>query len=132
MPGGIGPTGELFGDWWARQDITGRNVWLRSMSVRLTFDREKFYLDLGDLFELTQQMNARGPVADWQQILTAMRDNDIAGMEMAGDIITYTHRSGATYTEAVDQYLEALTPEQEAQAAEFYGWPDQPEVAPPD
>lgn len=36
------PTGELFGDWWARQDVKGRNVWLRSIGVRLTFDRERF------------------------------------------------------------------------------------------
>jgi hypothetical protein len=52
-------------------------------------------------------------------------------MEITGDGgVTYTHRTGLTYTEGVDDY--ELTPEQEAQAAEFYGWPDQPEVAPPD
>jgi site-specific DNA recombinase len=81
------PTGEKFGDWWARQDITARNVWLRSMGVRLTFDREKFYLDLGDLFELTRHLKASGPVADWQQVLTVMRDSEIAGIEMDGNDI---------------------------------------------
>ena len=90
------PTGEKFGDWWARQDVTARNVWLRSMNVRLTFDRERFYLDLGDIFELTQQMNASGPVADWQQVLTAMQDNGIAGMEINGQDIQFHHESGLT------------------------------------
>jgi len=81
------PTGEKFGDWWARQDITGRNVWLRSMNIRLEFEHGQVRLDLGDIFGLTQQMNAVGPVSDWQQVLTAMRDNGIGGMEIAGDNI---------------------------------------------
>jgi site-specific DNA recombinase len=50
------PIGEKFADWWDRQDTTARNVWLRSMSVRLEFDRERVHLILGDLFALTQQM----------------------------------------------------------------------------
>jgi site-specific DNA recombinase len=32
------PTGELFSDWWERQDTTSRNTWLRSMGIRVTFD----------------------------------------------------------------------------------------------
>ncbi len=125
------PTGETFRAWWARQGTTERNVWLRSMGVRIEFAGRDTSLDLGDIFALTEQMNASGPVADWQKVLTAMRDNDIAGMEITGDGgVTYTHRTRLTYTEGVDDY--ELTPEQEAQAAEFYGWPDQPEVAPPD
>jgi hypothetical protein len=43
-----------------------------------------------DVVKLTEQMKASGPVADWQQVLTAMRDNDIAGIEMAGDDIQFT------------------------------------------
>lgn len=76
---------ELFGDWWARQDITGRNVWLRSMNVRLEFEQGQVRLDLGDIFGLTEQMNASGPVVKWQQVLTAMRDNGVAGIEVDGD-----------------------------------------------
>lgn len=84
------PTGELFGDWWARQGITERNVWLRSMNVRLEFSGRDVSLDLGDVFKLTEQLNASGPVADWQQVLTAMRDNGIAGIEIDGDDIQFT------------------------------------------
>jgi hypothetical protein len=66
---------------------TGRNVWLRSMKVRLEFEQGQVRLDLGDIFGLTEQMNASGPVAKWQQVLTAMRDNDIAGLELNGDSV---------------------------------------------
>ena len=34
------PTGERFGDWWGRQDVTARNVWLRTMNVRAEFGSE--------------------------------------------------------------------------------------------
>jgi site-specific DNA recombinase len=78
-------TGELFGDWWERQDTTGRNVWLRSMGVRLTFDREQFYLDLGDLDTLTDQMNASGPAAYWQEVFAAMTERGIAGVTVGPD-----------------------------------------------
>jgi site-specific DNA recombinase len=61
------PTGEKFADWWDRQDTTARNVWLRSMNIRLDFEYSPaatapgIHLDLGDVFELTRQMNASGP-----------------------------------------------------------------------
>jgi hypothetical protein len=77
--------GEKFGEWWARQDIKLRNVSLRSMNIPLEFEHEHVRLDLGGAFGLTQQMEASGPVAAWQQVLTAMRGNDIAGMEITGD-----------------------------------------------
>jgi site-specific DNA recombinase len=75
------PTGEKFADWWDRQDTTARNVGLRSTNIRLDFeytpgaDTPRMNLDLGDLFELTQQMNASGPVVEWQEVLNAMHDN---------------------------------------------------------
>ncbi|MCP3811442.1 recombinase family protein [Mycobacteriaceae bacterium Msp059] len=53
------PTGELFADWWELQDVTGRNVWLRSMGVRFTFDhRNGTYWDinLGDLAEVEESL----------------------------------------------------------------------------
>ncbi|VEG58152.1 phague integrase [Mycolicibacterium aurum] len=80
------PTGELFGDWWDRQDVTARNVWLRSMGVRLDYEYTPggqdpaIRLDLGDLFALTEQMNASGPVADWQKVLQAMKREGVQGL----------------------------------------------------
>jgi site-specific DNA recombinase len=90
------PTGEKFADWWDQQDTTARNVWLPSMNIRLDFeytpgaDTPGMNLDLGDLFELTQQMNASGPVADWQEVLNAMQHNGVVGIEINGEGIQLT------------------------------------------
>ncbi len=35
-------------------------------------------------------MTASGPVAEWQEILTAMQDNGIAGIEINGEDIHLT------------------------------------------
>ncbi|MGE5531956.1 MAG: hypothetical protein ACM3VW_07575 [Bacteroidota bacterium] len=87
-----------------------------SMNVRLTFDRERFYLDLGDLEQLTEQMIARGPVAEWQKIFATMRETGIAGVEVNGQDYVIHFKNGETVATSV------LTDEQEAAAAEFYGW----------
>jgi len=79
------PTGEKFSDWWARQDTSGRNVWLRSMGVRLDFTGRNVNLDLGDLVTLTEQMTAQGPALAWRETFAAMRDGGIAGIEIDGD-----------------------------------------------
>ncbi|MCW2592894.1 MAG: hypothetical protein JWQ86_5321 [Mycobacterium sp.] len=71
------PTGEKFSVWWERQDIEGRNIWLRSMNIQAEYDREQIRLDLGDVYQLTEQMDPSGSVAEWQQVLAGMADNDI-------------------------------------------------------
>lgn len=76
------PTGELFSDWWERQDVTARNVWLRSMGIRLDFDRTGLRLDLGDLQTLTGQLRPDGAVAEWQRTFDALTANGIAGIEI--------------------------------------------------
>ncbi|SOJ53588.1 hypothetical protein MSIMFB_01088 [Mycobacterium simulans] len=73
------PTGEKFSDWWARQDITGRNVWLRSMGVRLEFDHERVHLILGELLMMAEQLNPSGPIVDLQQTFADMRSSGIQG-----------------------------------------------------
>lgn len=110
------PTGEKFADWWDAQDVTGRNVWLRSMNVRLTFDRERFYLDLGNLEQLTEQMIARGPAAEWQKTFATMHETGIAGVEVNGQDYLIHLKNGETVATSV------LTEDQEAAAAGFYGW----------
>ncbi|OBI88649.1 hypothetical protein [Mycobacterium asiaticum] len=75
------PTGEKFADWWDRQDVTDRNVWLRSMGIRLEFkyaterSTPSVNLGLGDLGTLTKQLDANGPAARWQAVLSAMGEN---------------------------------------------------------
>lgn len=45
-------TGENFGQWLERRTTDARNIWLRSMGIRLTSDNQNadpaWYLDLGD------------------------------------------------------------------------------------
>ncbi len=55
------PTGETFEAWWARRGVTERNVWLRSLAVRIEFTSRNTSLDLGDIFALTEQMEPSGP-----------------------------------------------------------------------
>lgn len=79
------PTGETFGDWWARQDVAAKNIELRRMNVRLEFEPGEYRLDLGDLETMTQQMVARGTVANWQDLFDAMRESGIQGMTVGLD-----------------------------------------------
>lgn len=98
------PTGESFGDWWDRQDVIAKNVWLRSMNVRLDFrcstgangriEVDKLNLDLGDLDTLTQQLDASGPAAQWRETFEAMEKNDIGGIEIHGDKVVFVSPDG--------------------------------------
>jgi site-specific DNA recombinase len=84
------PTGETFGIWWARHGITERNVWLRSMGVRIEFAGRNTSLDLGDILKLTEHLKAAGPATDWLALFEVMRDNGIAGIEVDGEDIQLT------------------------------------------
>lgn len=90
------PTGEPFADWWARQDVVGRNVWLRSMNVRVTYNREQMHLDLGDLETLLQELKPSGLAASYQELFKAMSENNIAGITIDADgTITLTPKDGS-------------------------------------
>lgn len=65
-------TGELFSDWWASQDVIARNVWLRSMGVRLTWNGDQMHLDFGDLRKMVENMRASGPVTKWLALLDSL------------------------------------------------------------
>jgi site-specific DNA recombinase len=84
------PTGEKFAEWWDRQDVTARNVWLRSMGVTLGFlyslegEGPTLNLDMADLETLTQQLNPSSNVTRMQELFESMKENGIAGIEMSG------------------------------------------------
>jgi site-specific DNA recombinase len=78
-------TGELFGVWWERQDIEGRNIWLRSMNVRVEYSRELIHLDLGDINQLIERVNPAGPIVELQQMFAQMSDADIQGIAFGPD-----------------------------------------------
>jgi site-specific DNA recombinase len=85
------PTGEKFADWWDRQDVTARNVWLRSMGVTLGFvyslegKGPTLNMEPGDLETLTQQLEAAGAAAALRATFEAMKANGVAGMELSSD-----------------------------------------------
>lgn len=105
------PTGELFSDWWERQDVTARNVWLRSMGVRLDFDRTGLRLDLGDLQTLTGQLRPEGAVPRWQRVFEAMSDCGVAGVEIDvdGSHRFHSHAGDVVRVNADGDVLEGLT-----------------------
>lgn len=82
------PTGEKFADWWDRQDVTARNVWLRSMGVTLGFvysldgKSPTMNIEPGDLETLTQQLEPSGAADQLRETFETMTANDIAGMEL--------------------------------------------------
>jgi len=111
------PAGEKFADWWDRQDVTARNVWLRSMGVTLGFvyslegKGPTLNLDLGDLGTLTQQLKASGPAAQWQEVFEAMTENGIAGMELGRDSVVLVRPDGQR-SPAFDLGSDSLIAEQ--------------------
>lgn len=46
-------------------------------------------LDLGDIYELTRQLVPAGPVAGWQAVMAAMREQRIGGIEIRGDDVEF-------------------------------------------
>lgn len=68
------PTGEKFGDWWARQDTEARNVWLRSMNIRLTFDNKAgavaWHVDVGDLQRFEEHLQFGKSATEAIRLLT--------------------------------------------------------------
>lgn len=86
-------TGELFSDWWQRQDVTARNVWLRSMNIRVEFGAGPISVDHGALTQLVSQLTPKGPAVELQQLFDAMTDNRVQGITVGTDgAVTFTPR----------------------------------------
>lgn len=97
------PTGEKFADWWDRQDVTARNVWLRSMGVTLGFayspegNGPTLNLDPGDLETLTQQLEASGAAAELRETFDTMTAKGIAGLELLESKVVIHLHDGRTH-----------------------------------
>ncbi len=95
------PTDELFSDWWAGQDVTARNVWLRSMNVRVEFDREQTRFDFGDLETLTEQTAGGSNAAAYKEMFAEMTKRGVAGMEVWPDRIELVERGEDPVRESI-------------------------------
>ncbi|MBF6449509.1 recombinase family protein [Nocardia elegans] len=98
------PTGEKFSDWWERQDTDTKNVWLRSMNVRLDFKCsargnrtvvDSVNLDLGDIQTLVRELKPRGAVAGWQSVFAEMTKNGVRHMEITDNTIRVYNADGS-------------------------------------
>lgn len=84
------PTGEKFGDWWGRQDVTARNVWLRSMGVRLDYRYSAGETDpgvnltVGDIETLTKRLIAGSNVTRLQKMFRSMTKSGVSNIELSG------------------------------------------------
>jgi site-specific DNA recombinase len=116
------PTGEMFADWWKSQDVPARNIWLRSNGIRFHFDGEKkIQLEMGTLEELLKQLAPGETARRMREGFVEMGEVGIAGYEFHGlDEVTVHLEDGQQFV--VDLKPHELTPEEEALAAEFYGW----------
>ncbi len=76
------PTGEKFADWWAEQNVTAKNIWLRSMNVRAEFTGQSHRVDLGDVYELTAQTSDGRNAAALKELFKEMTDRGVAGVEV--------------------------------------------------
>ncbi|MEG8180251.1 recombinase family protein [Nocardia terpenica] len=80
------PTGELFSDWWGRQDVVSRNIWLRSMGVRAWFNRneKRLYIDLGNLNDLTSGLKPGPAARAASERFRAMKQEGIQALVVSG------------------------------------------------
>jgi site-specific DNA recombinase len=82
-------TGEKFSVWWDKQDVQARNVWLRSMGIRLEFDsrpgKTRWHVSFEEMDRMGEHMELAGSGADYARLLNEMRKAGIAGIEMNGE-----------------------------------------------
>ncbi len=93
------PTGEVFSAWWDRQDVTARNLWLRSMNVKVTYDHTGISVDVGDLQTLLRELKPGVEAAGLQELMSRVAGFGLAGVEIAGDTVTVVGRDGQRYSE---------------------------------
>ncbi|WP_342660394.1 hypothetical protein Rruber_00227 [Rhodococcus ruber] len=79
------PTGETFRDWWESLDLTQQNVYLRTMGVRVTFDKRdelSVHLEMAELEQMAAQVKAVGSVETMTDAFAKMTAHGIAGVEI--------------------------------------------------
>jgi site-specific DNA recombinase len=76
------PTGERFSDWWSEQDTAGKNAYLRSMNVTVTFDRTTIDPHFGDLIPMLSSLNAGDAMAQYRELTATSNELGITGYEL--------------------------------------------------
>jgi site-specific DNA recombinase len=96
------PTGERFADWWQGLDNTSRNDYLRSMNVRVTFDRDNISLHFGDLLGMLGGLDAGELAAKAQEVNDFGQQLGVVGYEIVDrNTVTMLLADGGRFTTTV-------------------------------
>lgn len=76
------PTGERFSDWWSELDTAGKNAYLRSMNVTVTFDRKTVNPHFGDLIPMLSSLDASDVMARYRELTETSNELGITGYEL--------------------------------------------------
>ncbi|KAF0835670.1 recombinase family protein [Nocardia caishijiensis] len=109
-------TGETFGSWWAAQDTTTRNSWLRRMNVQVRFRTsamangrnhlDSAEMELGSLSDLIEHLRPVGLVKSMQDASTAAESVGIQSIDVRGTRVTLTGPDGTAYD--LDELLSKI------------------------
>lgn len=107
------PTGEMFADWWHRQDNENKNAYLRRMGVTVGFiypmnkgyrQEPRVYLELGELNTMLAQVKGKTAVGEY---FKAMNKYGIAGIDgNFGQTMKIHFRDGSVVTVTPDGILK--------------------------
>ena len=101
------PTGETFAEWWATLDTTERNVYLRSMGVKVTYDKReelKFNLELGEMRKMAEQVAVTGTIGTLTRNYTRLGKIGITRVEIdaADGKAVFVSKSGERFEIPLD------------------------------
>jgi site-specific DNA recombinase len=96
-------TGERFGEWWAAQDYAGKNQWMRSMGVRVTFDRAGLGFTFGDLSAVLKELDADALTEQYRGIQEFAAKFGITAYEFNEDGVTLVSSDGERHSFTVDE-----------------------------
>lgn len=91
------PTGERFRDWWEALDLAQRNVYLRSMGVKVTFDKRdelSVHLEMAELERMAAEVTTAGSIESMNETFAQLTERGIAGVEIRDGKAIVVSRSG--------------------------------------
>ncbi|CAM3213835.1 recombinase family protein [Prescottella defluvii] len=94
------PTGETFRDWWESLDLTEQNVYLRTMGVKVTFEKREelqVHLELGELRKMAEEVKTAGIIETITERFSTMAEQGIQGMEIFHDKAVVVMKTGERF-----------------------------------
>ncbi|MCA1007022.1 recombinase family protein [Rhodococcus hoagii] len=108
------PTGETFAEWWERQGVQERNVYLRSMGVSVRFDKREalqLKLTLGELNKMASEVKPTARLKGATDLQAAMTTHGVEGIEIQDGVEVYWIGGRAFYEQPTGEWVEIPTSE---------------------